>query len=70
VYGYSFKDFNISLKESIMTVQETNLYFKPFSITTWVYESLSPVQQYRTCYEFVTEVLAAASIVEQAPNDK
>lgn len=53
-----------------MTVQETNLYFKPFSITTWVYESLSPVQQYRTCYEFVTEVLAAASIVEQAPNDK
>jgi hypothetical protein len=34
-YGYEFPDFPLALKENIMTVQETNQYFKRYSISEW-----------------------------------
>lgn len=37
LYGYDFPEFNISLKESIMTVQQTNEYFKQYSQSEWEY---------------------------------
>lgn len=53
-YGYTFPNYNITLGKDIMTVQATNLYFKPYSINTWPYESLSTTQLYHTCYEFIS----------------
>jgi len=69
LYGYEFPSFNVSLKESIMVVQKTNQYFKQYSISEWEYESKSAKQEYRTCYEYISEVLAAASFIDQIPNN-
>ncbi len=33
LWGYKFSKFNISLRSSIMTVQQTNQYFKKYSIS-------------------------------------